>query len=364
MSHLIDKRPRQYYIKSQTIDQIKRHRPTYIGIGDGGNRSGGVGCASIGPITCQNCGKNGFDYDFHADEVRGDLICPDCGCCCERIYDDGPEKRNFVDGKNHSRTVEVDPFLGMITHTTIIGKGGANNQLQQTQMRLAPTETKKAGKLTLSFKTLKNVASMIECKECVVFTAKWYMKMLQDTLESEPKTDGKSKRINGTGSQAYSVAAIFLASGFHNEGYSFVDMCNKVTDVDGKLVDQKKVRRFYKEFQRILKDNLKESTQQPSAFVERIAANFELDYKVTGRALDIISRALDHKCSEKCGQSLSGMRRSTLAAACFYKASYDLQAELRYEPLRPEDVALSAGIEAGTLPAALNNLLSHWSEMY
>ena len=352
-----DKRQRQFGDIKQSIQHIKRSRQQHS------HQQNQHGCVRTGSITCPNCFFNGDEIDFHADDVRGDLIC-ECGCCVERLYDEGPERRNFVDGKNHSRTMEVDPFLGMVTHTTIIGKGGVQNKLQQAQLRLAPTETKKSAKLADSFKTLATVASMIGCKQCIIGTAKWYISILQNKLEGEVKEDGKSKRINGTGSEAFATAAIFWAANYHNEGLILADMCNKVTLKDGTLVKNKKVRTFVTQFQRILGDNLKESTQTHGAFVEQIAINFDLDYKVTGRALDIIDRAVNHKCSERCGKQLAGMRQSTLAAACFYKASVDLHEELGFEALKPEDVALCAGIEKGTLPAAHGTLLSHWNEMY
>ena len=311
-----------------------------------------------GPVTCQNCQKNGYDYDFHINEVQGDLVCPDCGCCIDRLFDDGPEKRNFVDGKNHSRTIEVDKFLGMMTHTTIIGKGGAHNQLQQAQLRLAPTETKRTAKLSESFKTLKNVEACVECKPCVVNTAKWYMCKLQDKLDAE------NKRINGTTTVEYATAFLYLASIYHEQGIPFVDMCNKAVNKSGKLSDRNKVRKFIGDFQRILGDNLEHPTPNPQTFVEQLAFNFSLDFKVTGRAFDIVNEAQNHKCTATCGKSMSGMRPSTLAAACFYRASLQLQKELNFVPLKEENIALCAGIEKGTLTAACSTLESHWKAMY
>lgn len=309
-----------------------------------------------GPITCPNCDKNGFDYDFVRDDVHGDIVCPDCGCCVDVIFDEGPEKRTFVDGKNHARTIETDPLLGILTHTTIIGKPGAHNQLQQTQTRLAPTESKKSAKLSKSFKTLRGVEAQVGCKSCVTNTAKWYMSQFDSKL-------GK-RRVNGTATVEFSTAVLYLASLYHEQGMAFADMCNKVTADGGRLADTQTVRRFIGEFQRVMGSDVEHPTPNPATFVEQIAFNFDLDYKVTGRAFELVDRAQNHICGQGCGKPMTGMRPSTLAAACFYKASCILQKELGFVPLKDIAVADCAGIEKGTLTAACSSLESHWSAMF
>jgi transcription initiation factor TFIIIB Brf1 subunit/transcription initiation factor TFIIB len=312
-----------------------------------------IECIS-GSVTCPNCEKNGDPYDFHED--CGERVCPDCGCCIEPIFDDGPEKRNFFEGPDHSRSIEVDPFLGLMTSSTI---GRGHNVLQDVQKRLAPTETKKQEKLLGSFKTLKQVANELSFQVCVVNTAKWLMSKFLDQIEKqkEKQANGK-KRVNGTATPEFSIAFLWVASNYHVKGIAFADLCASTQ------VKSSKVRKFLGDIQRILGYDADHPTPNPQNYVEQIGFNFNLDYSVTGKAKDFVDRVGSHKCATTCGKAMMGMRPSTLAAACFLKASCMLQKEQGYAPLKEEDVALCAGIEKGTLSAASSVLETHWAAMY
>lgn len=298
------------------------------------------------------------------EEHEGRRVCSDCGCSFDQLYDDGPERRNFFGGPDHSTTFHVDPYVGITTSSTRIGRG--ENPLQKVQQRLVPTETKKQGKLEKSFGELKQVATVLGTRECVVNTAKYLMSKFLDRVDrvegdEQANKKGQKKartRINGTSSSEFSVAFIWVASNYHHNGTPFADLLNHIPDVN-----KKKVRKFLGEIERLIGENVNQVAPNPKNYVEQIGFKFELPYPVTGKAMSIVDQVLSHQCSKGCGKTMTGMRPSTLAAACFWKASCLLQQDYGYDLLKEEDVAICAGIETGTLTQAINNLDSHRSAM-
>ena len=70
---------------------------------------------------CANCGSDDFTVCYQ----RGDYICTTCGGCSpNKMFDETQEKRNFLDGPDHSRGSCVDFYLQFSGVTTTIGKRG------------------------------------------------------------------------------------------------------------------------------------------------------------------------------------------------------------------------------------------------
>ena len=83
--------------------------------------------------------------------------------------------------------------------------------------------------------------------------------------------------------------------------------------------------------------------------------HFELERK----AIDIISRALDHKCNDECSSKvISGKRPSTLAATAVWIASEEMGVKFN-----PFDVSCCAQISKETLLSSAETIRGHWSAM-
>lgn len=298
-------------------------------------------------ITCPNCDFCGDVEDFNTDTGRGDITCGQCGCVLDNVIDGGAERASFYGKTDHSRTRLVDAYTGMDLHVQITQKKGKPNTLQQAQNRLEPAETSKALKKSNIFAALQRTfeGKSQYFKGADFQTAKYLINELMKRVE------GKNTRINGMTSDGFCLAALYLASLYNQR-------CVPLADLHGKDATLKKeVLKHQKNIQKHLPD-ISFSCPTAKNFVDSIAHYFQLDFKVTGKAITIIDNFNSHKCSEKCNK-MSQPRPSSIAAAAFFKASTLLQEELKFDPLNPENVAVTVGIEVPTLMNAVSLIEDH-----
>ena len=78
------------------------------------------------------------------------------------------------------------------------------------------------------------------------------------------------------------------------------------------------------------------------------------------KAIDILSRALDHQCNDECSSKvISGKRPSTLAASAVWIASEEMGVSFN-----PFDVSCCAQISNETLLSSAETIRGHWNAMY
>ena len=210
--------------------------------------------------TCDNCGGD----DLRECYERGDVVCMECGGCSpEKILDlgihffpvnfkkfdflmffIGPEKYNHFGGKNHTRVSETDFYLSFSEQNTFIGNG--RNLFQQMQNQLVPkTMSLSQSKMSKGFSVTKKFEYMLDLSGQVIDTVR---NIIAEFQKSQVK---QKKRTNGTTSDAFVVAVIYMAFEIHQKGKNFKEVC-AMTEVN-----EKKVRKFIKIINQAIPEKVK-----------------------------------------------------------------------------------------------------------
>ena len=318
---------------------------------------------------CNNCGGS----DFRECYERGDYICMECGGCSpEKIVSEGPEKNNYFGGKDNSRVMETDFYLSFSEQNTFIGNGKTPLQLLQNQL-VPKTMSLSQNKMSKGFSLAKKYEHMFDLPGQVVDTVKNIIAEFQKAQHQQ------KKRVNGTTSEEFVIAVIYMALEIHQKGKSFKEVCAM------SHVKEKKVRKFIKLVNQIIPEKVKMHSHSPNHHIPEIASiiasylnsqneNSECkisEFQVERKATDILTRAFNHACNKECSSRVvSGKRPSTLASAAVWIALEEICEEIVQKDgkkklqCQPEDVACCAQIGKETMMSSVEIIKEHWSSMF
>jgi transcription initiation factor TFIIIB Brf1 subunit/transcription initiation factor TFIIB len=190
---------------------------------------------------CDNCGGN----DLKECYERGDIVCMECGGCSpEKILDLGPEKYNHFGEKNHTRVSETDFYLSFSEQNTFIGNG--RNEFQRMQNQLVPkTMSLSQSKMSKGFAITKKFECMFDLSGQIIDTVR---NIIAEFQKAQTK---RKKRINGTTSDEFVIAVIYMAFEIHRKGKNFKEVCVM------SEVKEKKVRKFIKTINQTIPEKVK-----------------------------------------------------------------------------------------------------------
>ncbi len=284
-----------------------------------------------GKDVCPHCkGKHIFrDYE------SGELVCKDCGCIVDDLFiDQGPEWRNFGDGKGEDRSRVGDPRKvnihdgGMSTEISSRNRDAYGRSIPASERAVMYRIRKWQKRIRIASATDRNLASAFSNMGRVV-SAMSLPKNVEEAAAAIYRKAVKSNLIRGRSIEGVVAASIYAACRQCNVPRTLDEVA------DASSVSRKEIGRTYRYMRRQLKLNLMPTS--PQDYVPRFCSELKVRGDVQIRTNEILRDAKELEIT-------SGKGPTGVAAAAIYIATIQCN-----DRRTQRDVAEVAGVTEVTI---------------